>query len=88
MTASWIDIIGWVGWIGAVLLLTAYVLVATRRLAGHSTAFHVLNLVGGAGLATNSAVNRAFPSAALNGVWMAIGVLALARGRCRRARPG
>jgi hypothetical protein len=47
----------------------------------------VLNLVGGAGLATNAAVNRAFPSAVLNGVWMAIGVIALARRTRGPARP-
>jgi len=83
MTPSWIDV---VGWLGAALLLAAYALAAARKLAGHSAAFHALNLVGGAGLATNSAVNHALPSAVLNAIWMAIGVVALTRGRRRPHR--
>jgi hypothetical protein len=75
---TWIDAIGW---LGAVLLLAAYVLVATRKLEGHSAAFHGLNLLGGAGLATNSAANGAFPSVALNAIWMLVGVVALLRPR-------
>lgn len=70
-----------IGWLGAALLLAAYGLTAARKLAGHSASFHVLNLAGSAGLATNSAVNHAFPSAVLNVIWMAIGVVALARHR-------
>jgi hypothetical protein len=70
-----------IGWLGAAALLAAYALTAARKLSGHSTAFHVLNLAGSAGLASNSAVNHAFPSAVLNVIWMAIGVLALARAR-------
>jgi hypothetical protein len=69
------------GWLGAAALLTAYALAAARKLSGHSTAFHVLNLAGSAGLASNSAINHAFPSAVLNVIWMAIGVAALARAR-------
>jgi hypothetical protein len=76
-----------IGWLGAALLLAAYALAAARKLAAHSTAFHVLNLAGAAGLATNSAVNRAFPSAVLNVIWMAIGVVALARARRRAPAP-
>jgi hypothetical protein len=78
MTATWIDV---VGWLGAVLLLAAYGLTAARKLAGHSAAFHALNLAGSAGLAANSAANHAFPSAALNAIWMAIGVIALVRAK-------
>jgi hypothetical protein len=78
MTAPWVDA---AGWLGAVLLLAAYGLTAARKLAGHSAAFHALNLAGSAGLAANSAANHAFPSAVLNAIWMAIGVIALARAK-------
>lgn len=81
MMQSWIALIGWVG---AALLLAAYGLVAARKLSGHSSAFHSLNLVGGAGLAANSAANHAMPSAVLNLIWIAIGVFALVRNRARR----
>jgi hypothetical protein len=69
------------GWLGAALMLVAYVLVSTRKLEGHRPAFHWLNLLGGVGLATNSAANGALPSAVLNLIWMAIGVAALLRRR-------
>jgi hypothetical protein len=78
---SWVDAVGWAG---AVLLLAAYVAVATRRLTGHGAAFHGLNLLGSAGLAANSAASGAFPSVALNLVWMAVGLVAVVRGRARR----
>ena len=71
-----------IGWSGAVVLLAAYLLLALRKIEGHSVRFHGLNLIGSAGLAANSAVNGAFPSAVLNVIWMAIGVSALVR------RPG
>ena len=71
-----------VGWIGAGLLLGAYALVSTHRLAGSSATFQLMNLAGAVGLAANSAVNGAWPSVALNLVWIAVGLIALAR------RPG
>ena len=80
MTLHAIDI---VGWLGAILLLAAYVGVSARRLDGHGRAFHGLNLLGSAGLAAHSSVNGAFPSAALNAIWMAVGAATLLRGRDR-----
>jgi hypothetical protein len=69
------------GWAGAAALLLAYGLVAGGRLAGSSVRFHALNLFGGAALAVNSGVNGAWPSAALNVVWLGIGAWALLRTR-------
>ena len=54
-----------VGWAGAALLLSAYALVSTNRLAGGGITFQLMNLAGAAGLAANSAVNDAWPSVAL-----------------------
>ena len=45
-----------------------------------------MNLAGAAGLAINSAVNGAWPSVALNLVWIAVGAVALAA--TPAARPG
>lgn len=64
---------------GAALLLGAYALVSTNRLAGGGVTFQLMNLAGAAGLAANSAVNGAWPSVALNVVWIAVGVAALFR---------
>ncbi len=41
--------------------------------------FHLLNVVGSAGLTANTAYHEAWPSAALNVVWMVVGLVALGR---------
>jgi hypothetical protein len=70
-----------IGWLGAGCLLLAYAALATRRLPA-GPAYHVLNLLGAGGLAFNGAYHHAWPSAALNVIWLGIGALAL-RGRDR-----
>jgi hypothetical protein len=74
-----------VGWLGMGLLISAYALVTTGRLTGPSLAFQLMNLFGGAFLMVNSAYYSAWPSAALNAVWVVIGVVGLARARLRAA---
>jgi hypothetical protein len=74
-------IIDLMGWIGAVLLLLAYALVSSGRLAGDSVRFQLLNLSGGLLLAANSAYHGALPSVAVNAVWIVIGLAALLRAR-------
>jgi hypothetical protein len=69
------------GWVGAILLLLAYALVSSRKLAGDSVRFQLLNLSGGVLLATNSAYHGALPSVAVNAVWIVIGLTALLRAR-------
>jgi len=70
-----------IGWIGAVLILGAYALLSAGRLKGEALAYHMMNILGGAGLLLNSAWNGAFPSAALNAIWVGIGVYALRQHR-------
>jgi hypothetical protein len=75
------DLFEVVGWTGAVMVLAAYWLV-TRH--GTSVAYHVLNLVGAAGLLVNALHHGALPSTAVNSVWIAIAVWGLT-GTTRRA---
>jgi hypothetical protein len=75
------------GWVGAGLVLAAYALISARRLDGTSPVFQLFNLVGSAGLAASSAAAGALPSAAVNVIWMAIGVVVLIRRRDPRADP-
>lgn len=78
------------GWAGAGVLLAAYALVSSKRIAGDGVVFQSMNMAGGAALALNSAVNGAWPSAVLNMTWVAIGavtVFQLARRRARQSRP-
>ena len=74
------------GWIGMALLIGAYALVTTGRILGPSLRFQLMNLIGGALLMVNSAWYGAWPSAALNLVWVVIGTAGLVRARLRRTR--
>ncbi|MEV4564745.1 hypothetical protein AB0K18_01420 [Nonomuraea sp. NPDC049421] len=68
-----------VGWAGAALLLAGYALVSSARLSGDGLAYQLINLGGSVGLMINSAYSAAWPSAALNLIWAAIGVTALVK---------
>ena len=68
-----------VGWAGALLILSAYVLVTIGRLTGRSPAFQWMNLFGAAGFIVNGWWHGALPSAVLNVIWMLIGGVALWR---------
>ena len=67
------------GWIGASLILLAYLLVTLGRLTGQSLAFQWMNLLGAAGFVINGWWHRALPSASLNVIWMLIAAVALWR---------
>ena len=76
-----------VGWLGAASLLLAYGLVSSGRIAAVGGAFQILNLLGAAGLTVNSGYHQAWPSAALNAVWITVGLVALAGNRSRERPP-
>ncbi|MGP3962675.1 CBU_0592 family membrane protein [Nonomuraea sp. 3N208] len=68
-----------IGWAGAAVLLIGYALVSSSRISGDGVAYQLLNLFGAVGLMVNSAYSAAWPSAGLNLVWAAIGVVALVK---------
>ena len=68
-----------VGWLGMALLISAYALVTAGKLHGPGMTFQLMNLFGGGFLMINSAYYGAWPSAALNLVWVVIGVVGLGR---------
>jgi hypothetical protein len=74
-----------VGWLGMALLISAYALVTAGRLHGPGLGFQLMNLFGGAFLMVNSAYYGAWPSAALNLVWVVIGLVGLTRARLKAA---
>lgn len=76
MIALLIEIIGWVG---ALVILVAYLLVSAERLSGQSPAFQWMNVAGAAGFIVNSGYHGALPSAVLNIAWAAIGLATLVR---------
>lgn len=67
------------GWIGAGLILLAYLLVTVGRLTGQSLSFQWMNLLGALGFVINGWWHRAMPSASLNVIWMLIAGVALWR---------
>jgi hypothetical protein len=71
------------GWLGAALILLAYALLSSGRLDGRSTIYQLMNVVGSIGFIVNSTWYGAFPSTALNVVWLFIGLAALYRNRAR-----
>ena len=75
-----------VGWIGAVLILAGYFLLSAGKLDARSPAYQWLNVVGAAGFIANSSWNGAWPSAALNVIWVGIGLVALVRIFSKRGR--
>jgi hypothetical protein len=81
MTGLLVDLAGWAG---AAALLLAYGMVSSGRLSGRSPAFQLLNLAGAVGLMANGVWHGAWPSAALNAVWLVIGAHALNGLRSRR----
>jgi hypothetical protein len=71
------------GWIGAAALVVAYWLVSTRKTTGDSTRYQMFNLIGSVLVLINSLYYGAYPSVAVNGLWVAIGVYSLT-GRAAR----
>jgi formate hydrogenlyase subunit 3/multisubunit Na+/H+ antiporter MnhD subunit len=61
-----------VGWIAALLLLSAYVLLTLGKISSRSRVYQWLNVFAGAGLIVNSGWNGAYPSVFINVVWMAV----------------
>ena len=70
-----------IGWVGAALILGAYALLSTGRLRAESLTYQLMNILGAAGFVVNSGWNGALPSAAMNVVWMGIGIYALRQRR-------
>jgi len=71
------------GWLGAALILLAYALLSSGKLDGRSTIYQLMNVIGAIGFILNSSWYGAIPSAALNVVWLFIGLAALYRNRTR-----
>ncbi|MCH6570229.1 MAG: hypothetical protein IH794_08980 [Acidobacteria bacterium] len=69
-----IDILGWIGAIG---LLAAYVLISAKKVEGDSTGYQLLNLVGSFLLILNTLYYGAYPSSFLNLFWIAVALYAL-----------
>jgi hypothetical protein len=75
-----------IGWIAALLILGSYALLSTGRLRAGSLTYQLMNVVGAVGFVINSGWNGALPSAAMNVIWMGIGVYAVLQQRRAQAK--
>ena len=67
------------GWVGAGLILLAYLLLSMGKVTGQTPLYQGMNIVGAAGFIINGWWHDALPSAVLNVIWMMIGGVALWR---------
>ncbi|TRX50938.1 hypothetical protein FNH22_25130 [Fulvivirga sp. M361] len=74
MTKLLIDIIGWVGSFEVIL---AYAMISYHKTTAKSLTYQLLNLTGGAFLIVNTIYYGAFPSTAINAVWLVIATVAI-----------
>lgn len=74
--AFWIDVIGWVG---GILVLVAFALISTGRVDKNNAAYHWINILGALCLIVNTGYLKAYPSMAVNVVWVGVAVFALFR---------
>jgi hypothetical protein len=65
------------GWVGAVALLLAYALVSFRKLSVQAKTYQALNIFGSFLLIINTAYHHAYPSTAVNVIWILIAVVSL-----------
>jgi hypothetical protein len=81
-------IIEGIGWLAALLILVAYLLLSLGKVDGRSRLYQCMNIAGAIGMIINSGWNGAIPSAVLNAIWALIGLYALVRIQAqRRSRP-
>jgi hypothetical protein len=66
-----IDILGW---IGSILLILAYYLNSQNKINAQTIAYQSMNLIGSVLLVINTIYYGAYPSSAVNFIWVFIGI--------------
>ena len=67
------------GWAAALLILGSYSLLSFAKIQARSPIYQWMNITGALGFIINCTANGAWPSVALNIVWLLIGFYALRR---------
>ena len=75
-----------IGWIGTILILSAYFLLTGKKLNEASKVYHGMNLFGGISIVVNALINGAYPPATLNIVWSVIAAYGIVKGLKLRSR--
>lgn len=74
------------GWIGSLLVLVAYALNMSKKLPADSLTYYLLNILGSAFLIINTAFHHAYPSMAVNIIWVFIPVMTIIRHKMTRKK--
>lgn len=74
MMEFWVDVLGW---IGALLILTAYALISSKKVEGNSLSYQLLNIVASILLTANTYYYGAIPSTLVNVIWAIIAAWAI-----------
>jgi hypothetical protein len=67
------------GWVGSVLVISAYALNSYQKIKSDSLVFQLMNLAGGILLIINSVYKEAYPFTFINTVWVLIAIPAIFR---------
>ncbi len=67
------------GWIGAAAILSDYALLSLNLISGNSVMYHLIFIVGCAGLAVVTFRHRAFQSVVVNTIFVLLGFVAIIR---------
>jgi len=68
-----------IGWIGAVSVIYAYLMVSIGKMKAESQFYQVLNILGAFCLIINTFWHKAFPSTIVNIIWIGIALYAMNR---------
>ena len=67
------------GWSGSAMIVAGYLLISMHKVNGSSILYQFLNIVGSALLIVHTVYYKTVPAAALNVVWLSVGVIAMVR---------
>lgn len=65
------------GWIGTISYLLAYLLLSIRKLQADQPVYHLLNVIGAAGLTANALYYADLPNVVVNIFWGIIAITAI-----------
>lgn len=68
-----------IGWVGAGSLLTGFALVSFEVIVPDQLAYQIFNLIGASGLLLVAYKQKTYQFVLINGVWLAVAVVALVR---------
>ena len=75
-----------IGWIASILIVGAYAMNLKGKLASNHPVYIWMNLIGGIFFVVNTVVHGAYPSAAVNVIWVIIAVETLLRRKFVKAK--